>query len=185
MFSLRSILRRRGGTELARMRDSINAHRVPSVRTEKFDINFHGRISFCTKTNSPDLTQERTQDASKKVLGIVERKMKVMFTCKKCNFRNGKVISKLAYEKGVVIIRCDGCKNNHLIADNLGWFEELKNKKNIEKILAAKGETVRKVQNDIDGYLEVVARAEYDLVQHNKQREEYLLEERRIENKVK
>lgn len=129
--------------------------------------------------------QEHAQDASKQVLGTLERKIKVMFTCKKCNFRNGKIISKLAYEKGVVIIRCDGCKNNHLIADNLGWFEELKNKRNIEKLLAAKGETVRKVQNDTDGYIEVVARAEYDLVQHNKRREQDLLEEKRIENKVK
>ena len=32
-----------------------------------------------------------------------------------CNTRNVKVISKLSYTKGVVIVKCDGCKNNHLI----------------------------------------------------------------------
>ena len=23
-----------------------------------------------------------------------------------------------------MLIRCEGCENNHLIADNLGWFED-------------------------------------------------------------
>ena len=37
------------------------------------------------------------------------------------------MFSKHSYEKGVVIIQCDGCKGNHLIADNFGWFDEMNN----------------------------------------------------------
>ncbi|XP_024882043.1 DNL-type zinc finger protein-like [Temnothorax curvispinosus] len=96
-------------------------------------------------------------------LGKLEGKMRLMFTCTKCNTRTSKLISKLAYDKGVVIVRCDGCKNNHLIADNLGWFSQIDRKINIEKLMALKGETVRKVMNDTDGYYEAVLKEEFKL----------------------
>ncbi|KAG5310519.1 DNLZ protein, partial [Acromyrmex insinuator] len=86
-----------------------------------------------------------------------------MFTCKKCQTRTSKLISKLAYNKGVVIVRCEGCKNNHLIADNLGWFSEIGKRTNIEKIMELKGETVRKIMNDEDGYYEAVLKEEFKL----------------------
>jgi len=88
-----------------------------------------------------------------------------MFTCKKCSTRNSKLISKLAYNKGIVIVRCDGCKNNHLIADNLGWFPEISTRTNIEVIMAMKGETVRRIANDKEGYFEAVANEEFKLHQ--------------------
>ena len=74
--------------------------------------------------------------------------MELGFTCKVCNSRVQKTISKQAYEKGVVIVKCDGCSNNHLIADNLGWFSETKEKINIESIMAAKGETVKRISDE-------------------------------------
>ncbi|RZC35032.1 zf-DNL domain containing protein [Asbolus verrucosus] len=87
-------------------------------------------------------------------LGKLEGKFQLDFTCKVCNTRNSKYISKVAYYKGVVIVECSGCKNNHLIADNLNWFTDLNGKRNIEEILAEKGETVRKVV--LEGCLEAV-----------------------------
>ncbi|XP_050483140.1 uncharacterized protein LOC126869940 [Bombus huntii] len=178
MFPLRQILR--CGTRLVLTREPINSCQIPLILKDKLDVSLHKPIFIRMNTNLSELSKEnKEEDSNKHILGKVVGKLKVMFTCKKCNYRNGKIISKLAYEKGVVIIRCDGCKNNHLIADNLGWFEELKNKRNIEKILAAKGETVRKIQNDFDGYLEAVAKEEYDLVLHNKNIEQRLIEEQK------
>ncbi|ORX87921.1 zf-DNL-domain-containing protein, partial [Anaeromyces robustus] len=52
-------------------------------------------------------------------------KFLIGFTCKKCNKRSYKLISKKSYYEGVVIIRCDQCKNLHLIADHLGWYDSM------------------------------------------------------------
>ncbi|CAK9795145.1 DNL-type zinc finger protein [Anthophora plagiata] len=183
MFSFRQIFRH--GTRLALAKEPPNFRQIPAFPRETFNVNRYERVFVRSKTNLCEAPQETKEpDVTKKVLGKVERKIKVIFTCKKCNYRNGKIISKMAYEKGLVIIRCDGCKNNHLIADNLGWFEDLKNKNNIEKLLAARGETVRKVQNDVDGYIEVVAKEEYELLEHNKRWERNLVEEKESEMRV-
>jgi len=85
-------------------------------------------------------------------IGKIQPKLSLGFTCKVCDKRNTKFISKQAYEKGVVIVKCGGCGNHHLIADNLGWWPDLTEKgiTNIEDILAAKGETVRRIANETD-----------------------------------
>lgn len=58
-----------------------------------------------------------------------------------CETRSAKTISKHAYYKGVVLVRCPKCEKLHLIADRLGWFED--ESTDVESILAQKGEAVR------------------------------------------
>lgn len=62
------------------------------------------------------------------------------------------MISKQAYTKGVIIVKCEGCANNHLIADNLGWFTDKKKNYTIEHIMAEKGERVKRLTSESDAW---------------------------------
>lgn len=69
----------------------------------------------------------------------------MIFTCKVCDTRSVKTFSRVSYEKGVVLARCGGCNNVHLIADRLGWFGE---PGSIEEFLAARGEEMKRGSAD-------------------------------------
>uniref|UniRef100_A0A0A9ZIJ5 DNL-type zinc finger protein n=1 Tax=Lygus hesperus TaxID=30085 RepID=A0A0A9ZIJ5_LYGHE len=49
-------------------------------------------------------------------------------------------MSNRSYTEGVVILRCDGCKSLHLLADHLGWFGD--QRCTIEDIMHEKNESV-------------------------------------------
>ncbi|KAG6328284.1 hypothetical protein ID866_10805, partial [Astraeus odoratus] len=86
----------------------------------------------------------------------------IAFTCtaQDCNHRSAHSFTKRAYTRGIVLIQCPSCKNRHLIADNLGWFKDTMEEgklKNVEDILLARGESVRRVKLDsLDGDIEFV-----------------------------
>ncbi|KAK8916808.1 hypothetical protein KSP39_PZI022603 [Platanthera zijinensis] len=71
----------------------------------------------------------------------VRHDLAMVFTCRVCEARSVKTVCRESYEKGVVVARCGGCNNLHLIADHLGLFGE---PGSIEDLLLARGEKVRR-----------------------------------------
>ncbi|GMI05675.1 hypothetical protein TrLO_g9242 [Triparma laevis f. longispina] len=82
------------------------------------------------------------------------RKLAVVYTCKVCDTRSAKRFTENAYLNGVVMVRCPGCENLHLIADRLGYFEDKNDGGwDIEKFLKEQGEKVNAVSEE--GILEL------------------------------
>ncbi|GAN02263.1 conserved hypothetical protein [Mucor ambiguus] len=90
------------------------------------------------------LFKEQEPDVNSK-----QHQMLIGFTCKVCNERSHHTMSKHSYTKGVVLIQCPGCKNRHLIADNLGWFKD--SRTTVEDLVKEKGEAIRKIIVDDQG----------------------------------
>ena len=73
-------------------------------------------------------------------------RLAIVYTCKVCETRSAKKFSEQAYRNGVVLVKCPGCQNLHLIADRLGIFED--GDWDIEKAMTKMGENVKAVNND-------------------------------------
>lgn len=95
-------------------------------------------------SESPELLDDSDQldtiSVAGEEIGQIPSMKYIEFNCNVCNYRVAKTFSNHSYTKGVVIVKCSGCKNLHLIADNLGFtgYDE----KNIEQIAANRGQVV-------------------------------------------
>ncbi|KAI3470484.1 hypothetical protein Pfo_027147 [Paulownia fortunei] len=110
------------------------------VESESCSANPDPGASECISNSKNDQIAVKHRVNSN--LKISERHDLVMiFTCKVCDTRSIKTVCRESYDKGVVVARCDGCNNLHLIADRLGWFGE---PGSVEEFLASRGEEVKK-----------------------------------------
>jgi hypothetical protein len=105
------------------------------ISSRQFRTGFAAKRALTTAANStkPAENQQQLTNDLKELQKLTlskefhqSPKMLISFTCKVCQQRSHKSFSKQSYEKGVVIIKCDGCSNNHLIADNLGFTDSMK-----------------------------------------------------------
>ena len=101
--------------------------------------------TFCSK--SPKIHTIKKDEEGKESLSIDIGKMEgnyaIVYTWTVWETRQARSFSKKSYHEGVVLIRCEGCDNLHLIADNLGWFRD--KSVNIEDLMREKGDKLRKI----------------------------------------
>ncbi|KAF2649308.1 zf-DNL-domain-containing protein [Lophiostoma macrostomum CBS 122681] len=74
------------------------------------------------------------------------------FTCKQCTTRTSHRVSKQGYHHGTVLIECPGCKNRHLISDNLKIFSD--KSVTIEDLMREKGQLVKRGSLNAEGDVE-------------------------------
>lgn len=91
------------------------------------------------KSNSIEFSAFSNLKASKR------HDLAMVYTCRVCETRSVKTMNRESYEKGIVIVRCSGCNNLHLIADRLGWFGE---PSSVEDFLRDKGEEIQRGSQD-------------------------------------
>ncbi|KAH9975800.1 DNL zinc finger-domain-containing protein [Lactifluus volemus] len=122
------------------------------------------RLSWTVRHNStgatPPPTPGSASDTQTTRSDADEPRLSITFTCTAgdCSTRSTHQFTKRAYERGIVLIECPGCKTRHLIADNLGWFKdstEAGKLRNVEDLLRVRGETVRRGRLHPDGTIEV------------------------------
>lgn len=72
--------------------------------------------------------------------------MAIVFTCDVCETRSAKQFTERSYLHGVVIVRCPGCQNLHLIADRLGYFDDGDGSDwDLQNIAEMRGESIRTI----------------------------------------
>ncbi|XP_073279588.1 uncharacterized protein [Primulina huaijiensis] len=57
-------------------------------------------------------------------LKLPRRSLLASFTCNACGARSQRLINRLAYERGLVYVKCSGCSQYHKLVDNLGLVVE-------------------------------------------------------------
>ncbi|EXC32926.1 DNL-type zinc finger protein [Morus notabilis] len=102
-------------------------------------------VNVPSRTDSTTSASDVKYSAASNLRASPRHDLAMIFTCRVCETRSVKTVCRESYEKGVVVVRCGGCNNLHLMADHLGWFGE---PGSVEEFLAARGEEVKKGSSD-------------------------------------
>ena len=104
-----------------------------------------------TNTDSIQITSN-TDTVSLEIPGTTVgkgRKLAIVYTCTVCETRSAKQFTENAYLHGVVMVRCPGCKNLHLIADRLVWFDDTDSQHfDLSSLERMTGQKVKRVGDD-------------------------------------
>jgi protein import protein ZIM17 len=148
---IRHLLTSKDNNEIKIKIDSNNVQ-ITNDSSSSNSTNDISSISSNNSINSSNITQISNDSNNNNemidVPGVKTAgdKLIIVYTCKVCDTRSAKKISKQGYNKGVVLVRCGKCQNLHLIADHLGVFED--KGWDIQKYLAQSGENVNVVTDD-------------------------------------
>lgn len=136
-------------TEDSTVGDKIERNSLITNNTECIDNSDVGDMSYSENVkvslNLDDIPGMKTEG----------EKYILMFTCKVCNTRAFRKISKNGYHNGVVICRCESCRNLHLIADRMGVFEDAS--WDIEKHIQSLIENNNVNATSVENVLEVIS----------------------------
>ena len=99
------------------------------------------KSSISIQNSSSDSGTAKPEEEQETFKPSKRHDLAMLFTCKVCETRSAKTMSRATYETGIVIVRCPKCRNLHLIADRLGWFGE---PGSVEDFLQHQGVSVRK-----------------------------------------
>eukprot|EP00956_Cyclotella_meneghiniana_P003803 scaffold4601_cov51-Cyclotella_meneghiniana.AAC.3 len=118
-----------------------------------------GASSYCDSADNNGMSSTNRANLSEISNGIkisadqvASRKFQLQYTCKICNTRNSIKVTRIAYRKGIVIAKCKGCDNKHLIADNLNWlsgFDYDNGERNIEQFMENRSEESEFANEDL------------------------------------
>jgi hypothetical protein len=78
--------------------------------------------SLSSRSTSTSLSGDTDTKENKAFVAHL-KKLQLQYTCNICETRNCHMVSRIAYNNGVVIARCKGCQSQHLIADHLGYCD--------------------------------------------------------------
>lgn len=99
--------------------------------------------SFATYPSAREEQAAAPPQPTRTPIGQIQRRLQITFTCtaeipiegahaespqsQPCHHRSTHEFSRTSYEKGIVLVECPGCKNRHLIGEQIEAYQSSRN----------------------------------------------------------